>query len=97
MTRGLAEITRLAVACGGQRETLAGLAGMGDLVLTCTGGSPAAARSTWNWERPQASRILAEIRHGGGGVLTTHGHSSPHKSGDAITEQMHLILNKTAT
>lgn len=37
ITRGLAEITRLACACGGRRETLAGLAGMGDLVLTCTG------------------------------------------------------------
>jgi glycerol-3-phosphate dehydrogenase (NAD(P)+) len=37
ITRGLAEITRLAVACGAQRETLAGLAGMGDLVLTRTG------------------------------------------------------------
>jgi glycerol-3-phosphate dehydrogenase (NAD(P)+) len=37
MTRGLAEITRLAVALGAQRETLAGLAGLGDLVLTCTG------------------------------------------------------------
>ena len=37
MTRGIAEITRLAVACGGRRETLAGLSGVGDLVLTCTG------------------------------------------------------------
>ncbi len=37
ITRGLVEISRLAVAAGGQRETLAGLAGMGDLVLTCTG------------------------------------------------------------
>ena len=37
ITRGLAEITRLACACGAKRETLAGLAGMGDLVLTCTG------------------------------------------------------------
>ena len=37
LTRGLAEITRLAVAAGAQRETLAGLAGLGDLVLTCTG------------------------------------------------------------
>jgi glycerol-3-phosphate dehydrogenase (NAD(P)+) len=37
ITRGLAEMTRLALACGGKRETLAGLAGMGDLVLTCTG------------------------------------------------------------
>jgi len=37
VTRGLAEITRLAVARGGRPDTLAGLAGLGDLVLTCTG------------------------------------------------------------
>jgi glycerol-3-phosphate dehydrogenase (NAD(P)+) len=37
MTRGLAEITRLAVKMGGRPTTMAGLAGMGDLVLTCTG------------------------------------------------------------
>ena len=37
ITRGLAEITRLAVAMGAQPATLAGLAGLGDLVLTCTG------------------------------------------------------------
>ncbi len=37
ITRGLAEITRLAVAMGGNPLTLAGLAGLGDLVLTCTG------------------------------------------------------------
>ena len=37
ITRGLAEITRLAVALGARPETLAGLAGLGDLVLTCTG------------------------------------------------------------
>jgi glycerol-3-phosphate dehydrogenase (NAD(P)+) len=37
ITRGLAEMTRLAVAMGGQPQTLAGLAGLGDLVLTCNG------------------------------------------------------------
>jgi glycerol-3-phosphate dehydrogenase (NAD(P)+) len=37
ITRGLAEITRLAIAMGGQPRTLSGLAGLGDLVLTCTG------------------------------------------------------------
>jgi glycerol-3-phosphate dehydrogenase (NAD(P)+) len=37
ITRGLAEITRLAIAMGGQAKTLAGLAGLGDLVLTCSG------------------------------------------------------------
>jgi glycerol-3-phosphate dehydrogenase (NAD(P)+) len=37
ITRGLAELTRLACAVGGRRDTLAGLSGLGDLVLTCTG------------------------------------------------------------
>jgi glycerol-3-phosphate dehydrogenase (NAD(P)+) len=37
ITRGLAEIARLACAAGGQQETTAGLSGLGDLVLTCTG------------------------------------------------------------
>jgi len=37
VTRGLAEMTRLAGALGGRRDTLAGLGGLGDLVLTCTG------------------------------------------------------------
>src|SRR6185436_14603714 len=37
ITRGLAEISRLAFAMGGRRETLSGLSGLGDLVLTCTG------------------------------------------------------------
>ena len=38
ITRGLAEITRLATALGARPDTLSGLAGLGDLVLTCTGG-----------------------------------------------------------
>jgi len=37
VTRGLAEMARLTVAAGGQQETLMGLSGLGDLVLTCTG------------------------------------------------------------
>lgn len=50
MTRGLAETTRLAVALGGRAETLAGLAGMGDLVATCS--SPLSRNHT-------AGRLLA--------------------------------------
>ncbi|MDX8408716.1 MAG: NAD(P)H-dependent glycerol-3-phosphate dehydrogenase [Mariprofundales bacterium] len=38
VTRGTAEMTRLAVACGARKETLYGLSGLGDLVLTCNGG-----------------------------------------------------------
>jgi glycerol-3-phosphate dehydrogenase (NAD(P)+) len=37
VTRGLSEMARLSVACGGRQETLMGLSGLGDLVLTCTG------------------------------------------------------------
>ena len=37
ITRGLAEMTRMGIKLGANRETFAGLAGMGDLVLTCTG------------------------------------------------------------
>ncbi len=43
ITRGLVEITRLAVALGAHPLTMGGLAGMGDLVLTCTGGCCLAA------------------------------------------------------
>ena len=51
ITRGLAEITRLAVALGGRADTLAGLAGLGDLVLTCTGGL---SRNRHGWARRSA-------------------------------------------
>ncbi len=37
ITRGIAEISRLATACGGKSETMSGLSGLGDLLLTCTG------------------------------------------------------------
>lgn len=46
ITRGLAEVTRLAVALGAHPLTMGGLAGMGDLVLTCTGGAAPTAMAT---------------------------------------------------
>ena len=58
ITRGLAEITRLACALGGRRETLAGLAGLGDLVLTCTG---ALSRNRHVGVELAQGRRLAEI------------------------------------
>ena len=67
VTRGLAEITRLAVALGGSAATLAGLAGMGDLVLTCVGGLSrnrtlgiALAQGQSLAEAQSASRMVAE-------------------------------------
>ena len=58
ITRGLAEITRLAIALGGQAKTLAGLAGLGDLVLTCSGDL---SRNRYVGKELGSGRPLAEI------------------------------------
>ena len=58
ITRGLAEIARLGVACGGSAATFAGLAGVGDLVLTCTG---ALSRNRWVGAELGRGRSLSEI------------------------------------
>ena len=99
ITRGIAEITRLAVACGGRRETLAGLAGLGDLVLTCTGSL---SRNRTVGEQLGHGRKLSEILDALGGkvaegVLTTRaalGLARRHGVEMPIAEQMELILNE---
>jgi len=99
MTRGIAEITRLAVACGGRRETLAGLSGVGDLVLTCTGSL---SRNRTVGQALGEGRSLPEILEGLGGkiaegVLTTRaalGLARRHQIEMPITEQMELILDE---
>jgi glycerol-3-phosphate dehydrogenase (NAD(P)+) len=98
ITRGMAEITRLAVACGGRRETLAGLSGVGDLVLTCTGSL---SRNRTVGQALGQGRKLPEILESLGGkvaegVLTTRaalGLARKHNIEMPITEQMELILN----
>jgi glycerol-3-phosphate dehydrogenase (NAD(P)+) len=65
ITRGLAETGRLSAALGGRRETLMGLAGLGDLVLTCTGDLSRNRRVGLGLAR---SRPLAEIVGGIGHV-----------------------------
>ena len=99
MTRGIAEITRLAVACGGRRETLAGLSGTGDLVLTCTGSL---SRNRTVGQALGQGRKLPEILSSLGGkvaegVLTTRaalGLARIHNIEMPITEQMELILDE---
>jgi glycerol-3-phosphate dehydrogenase (NAD(P)+) len=59
ITRGLAEMTRLAVALGARPETLSGLAGLGDLVLTCTGSL---SRNRYVGVELGKGRPLQEIR-----------------------------------
>ena len=97
ITRGIAEITRLAVACGGQAETLAGLSGLGDLVLTCTGSL---SRNRMVGIELGKGRKLPEILadlHGkvAEGVRTTTaalGLARAHNVEMPITEQMSAIL-----
>jgi glycerol-3-phosphate dehydrogenase (NAD(P)+) len=99
MTRGIAEITRLAVACGGRRETLGGLSGVGDLVLTCTGSL---SRNRTVGEALGKGRKLPEILESLGGKVAEGVRTTRAALGLArrygiempITEQMELILNE---
>lgn len=99
ITRGLAEITRLSLACGGHIETMAGLAGLGDLVLTCTGGL---SRNRTLGVELGKGRKLPDIiagMHGmvAEGVLTTNaaiGLAKKHNVEMPITHQMHAILHE---
>ncbi len=72
ITRGLAEMTRLAVALGARSETLSGLAGLGDLVLTCTGALSRNRRVGVELGKGRAlGEILAGMRMVAEGVGTT--------------------------
>lgn len=71
MTRGLAEIARLGVALGGQPATFMGLAGMGDLILTCTGDLSRNRRVGLSLAAgKQLPQILEELGHVAEGVST---------------------------
>ena len=72
ITRGLAEISRLSCAMGGRRDTLAGLSGLGDLVLTCTGSLSRNRHVGLELGRGRAlDEILASMRMVAEGVRTT--------------------------
>jgi glycerol-3-phosphate dehydrogenase (NAD(P)+) len=98
ITRGIAEITRLAVACGGRRQTLAGLSGVGDLVLTCTG---ALSRNRTVGVELGKGRKLPEILAGMNGKVAEGVRCTTAALGLAarygvempITEQMAAILH----
>lgn len=71
VTRGLAEVTRLAVSLGGRPETMAGLAGMGDLVLTCFGALSRNRRVGFELGRGRKlDEIIGETREVAEGVKT---------------------------
>ncbi|MCB6183533.1 NAD(P)-dependent glycerol-3-phosphate dehydrogenase [Leeia sp. TBRC 13508] len=71
ITRGLAELTRLAICLGGRQETMMGLAGLGDLVLTCTGDLSRNRRVGMSLaEDKPLKAILADLGHVAEGVPT---------------------------
>jgi glycerol-3-phosphate dehydrogenase (NAD(P)+) len=98
ITRGIAEMTRLAVACGGRRQTLAGLSGVGDLILTCTG--ELSRNRSVGIELGQG-KSLDDILSGMGGKVAEGVRSTTAALGLAsrygvempITEQMDAILH----
>jgi glycerol-3-phosphate dehydrogenase (NAD(P)+) len=96
VTRGLSEITRLACACGARRDTLAGLAGLGDLVLTCTGVQSRNHAVGVELGRGRPLReILQSMRMVAEGVNTTAAtvRLARQKGVEMpITEQMHAVL-----
>lgn len=99
ITRGLAEMARLVVACGGRLDTMAGLAGLGDLVLTCTGDL---SRNRSVGVELGKGRKLPEIISGmrgavAEGVFTTKAALGLAKKKNVempITEQMFAILEQ---
>jgi glycerol-3-phosphate dehydrogenase (NAD(P)+) len=99
VTRGLAEIARVAAACGARPETMSGLAGLGDLVLTCTGGL---SRNRTVGVELGKGRKLDEIiagMHGmvAEGVLTTKaavGLARKYSVEMPITEQIDAVLHQ---
>lgn len=99
VTRGIAEITRLALACGGRTQTLAGLSGLGDLVLTCTGSL---SRNRTVGTELGRGRALPDILAGLNGKVAEGVRSTTAALGLAarygvempITEQMEAILHR---
>jgi glycerol-3-phosphate dehydrogenase (NAD(P)+) len=98
ITRGLAEITRLAVAAGGDTKTLAGLAGLGDLVLTCTGDLSRNRRVGFELGRGHTlAEILASTNMVAEGVETTYAAaelSTKLRVEMPITHEMNLVLRE---
>jgi glycerol-3-phosphate dehydrogenase (NAD(P)+) len=96
ITRGLAELSRLACAAGGRRDTLAGLSGLGDLVLTCTGDLSRNRRVGLELAKGRSlPEILAATRMVAEGVRTTGAALALGKRYDVelpITTQMAEVL-----
>ena len=96
VTRGLAEITRLAVAMGAQQKTMMGLAGMGDLILTCTGALSRNRKVGLGLaEGKSLHQVLKEIGHVAEGVPTieeVHNAAYRHQIEMPITAMLYQLV-----
>jgi glycerol-3-phosphate dehydrogenase (NAD(P)+) len=98
ITRGIAEMTRLAIACGGRRQTLAGLSGVGDLVLTCTGSLSRNRAVGIELGRGRAlpdiiASLNGKVAEGVGSTAAALGLAARYAVEMPITEQMDAILH----
>ena len=101
ITRGLAETGRLSAALGGRRETLMGLAGLGDLVLTCTGDLSRNRRVGLGLAAGKSlPAILAELGHVAEGVTAAagvHALAHYHQVEMPICDAVHSVLYDNLT
>jgi glycerol-3-phosphate dehydrogenase (NAD(P)+) len=100
IARGLAEMTRLGLALGGRKETFMGLAGMGDLVLSCTDDQSRNRRFGLMLARGTGARAaLAEIGQvveGYNGARAVHRVAAQHKVPMPIVDQLTKVLHEGA-
>jgi glycerol-3-phosphate dehydrogenase (NAD(P)+) len=96
LTRGLAEMTRLGLQMGGRAETLGGLSGVGDLILTCTGDlSRNRQVGMLLAQHKSLSNILNELGHVAEGVYTArevHSIAQQHSVDMPICEAVYRVL-----
>jgi glycerol-3-phosphate dehydrogenase (NAD(P)+) len=97
ITRGLAEMARLSEALGGRRETMMGLAGLGDLVLTCTGDLSRNRRVGLALAQGQPlPAILAGLGHVAEGVAAAQAVvrlAARHQVEMPISDAVHRVLH----
>jgi glycerol-3-phosphate dehydrogenase (NAD(P)+) len=98
IARGLAEMTRLGIALGAQPETFMGLAGMGDLVLTCTDDQSRNRRFGLALARGvgagDALRAIGQVVEGYQGARAVHRAAAQHRVPMPIAEQLYKVLHE---
>lgn len=96
VTRGLAEITRLAVAMGAQQKTMMGLAGIGDLILTCTGALSRNRKVGLGLAKGKTlHQVLKEIGHVAEGIPTieeVHNAAAKYQIDMPITDMLYQLV-----